>query len=75
MVQRRTSVVCIALGTTVLVASSGPAAAQDKIVSVSALELATLHGQQSPRGGATTEAVRAARAATRSTSPIGPGSA
>ncbi len=38
MVQRPTSVVGIALGAAMLFASSGPAAAPDKIVSVSTLD-------------------------------------
>ncbi len=60
MVQRSTSVVGIALGAAMLVASSGPAAVQDKIVSVSTLDWPPYTGSELPRGGATTEAMRAA---------------
>ncbi len=60
MVQRSTSVIGITLGAAMPVASPGPAAAQDKIVSVSTLDWPPYTGSELPRGGATTEAVRAA---------------
>ncbi len=50
MVQRSTSVVGIALGAAMLVALSGPAAAQDKIVSVSTLDRPPYTGQRIGQG-------------------------
>ena len=60
MVPRISPVFGIALGAALLIAWSGPAAAQEKLVSVSTLDWPPYTGGELPKGGATTEVVRAA---------------
>ncbi len=60
MVWRNASVPGIALGAALLIAASGSATSQDKVVRVSTLDWPPYTGSALPKGGATTEVVRAA---------------
>ena len=60
MVERSSSIPGIVLGAALLIASSGSAWAQDKVVSISTLDWPPYTGSELPKGGATTEVVRAA---------------
>ena len=59
-IQRRTSVIVIAFSAALLVTSTAPAEAEDKVVSISTLDWQPYTGSELPKGGATTEVVRTA---------------
>jgi polar amino acid transport system substrate-binding protein len=60
MIRRSSSVPGIVLGAALLIASSGSAEAQDKVVNISTLNWPPYAGSELPNGGATTEVVRVA---------------
>jgi polar amino acid transport system substrate-binding protein len=60
MGQHCTAVIGIALSAALLVISTGPADAENKVVSISTLDWQPYTGSELPKGGATTEVVRTA---------------